>query len=222
MSVFAWLSRALSGMAARRVGDSPAEPVAAPTLAADGNRAVLPHVVVPITASDRFARCVAIVLHHEGGLVNHPRDPGGVTNRGITIGTLRKWRGQDVSPEDVAALTEAEARAIYRARYWNPVKGDELPPGVDLAVFDFAVNSGTGRAARALQGVVGVQQDGAIGPRTLAAVRVMDPREVVTNLCDGRLVFLRSLRHWDTFGRGWGNRVADVRQKALAMAGTRG
>ena len=169
------------------------------------------------TSTERFARCVAIVLKHEGGYVNHPSDPGGATNMGITMRTLRNWRGVDVAPDDVRALTEQEARAIYRAWYWNAVKGDDLPAGVDLAVFDFAVNSGVGTAARRLQAVVNAQQDGAIGPRTIASVHARAPSEVVDNLCDARMAFLRNLATWTTFGRGWERRVADVRQKALAM-----
>ena len=165
----------------------------------------------------RFAECVAIVLRHEGGFVEHPRDPGGATKYGITLNTLRGWRGDEtLTADDVRALTEEDAREIYLARYWNPIRGDELPPGVDLAVFDYAVNSGVRRAARELQAVLGVPQDGAIGRVTLAAARSLDPNVVISNLCERRRAFLRTLRTFDTFGRGWLQRVAEIEEAAKA------
>ena len=170
-----------------------------------------------MTENRRFAECVAVVLRHEGGFVEHPRDPGGATKYGITLRTLRGWRGDDtLTTDDVRALTEQEAREIYLARYWNPIRGDELPPGVDLAVFDYAVNSGVRRAARELQAVVGVPQDGAIGRVTLAAVREHDPSMVISNLCERRRAFLRGLGTFPTFGRGWLRRVAAIEEAAKA------
>jgi len=167
----------------------------------------------------RFNECVAIVLKHEGGFVEHPRDPGGATKYGITLRTLREWRGDDTLTADhVRALTEAEAREIYLARYWNPIRGDDLPPGVDLAVFDYAVNSGVRRAARELQAVVGVPQDGAIGRVTLAAVRERNATDIIVDLCDRRRAFLRTLKTFDAFGRGWLRRVAAIEEAARARA----
>jgi lysozyme family protein len=169
---------------------------------------------------DRFAACVAEVLRHEGGYVDHPRDPGGCTNRGITRRTLEAWRRTSVTCEDVRALDEAEARAIYRAHYWNAVRGDELPAGIDLVTFDAAVNSGRRRAALWLQEALGVTADGVIGPRTLRAARGANDRAaVITRACDLRLAFLRGLDTWPDFGRGWSRRVRAVRQAALVMAG---
>lgn len=187
----------------------------------------LPSVVIPsipkaailaVEPSARFARCVAEVLRHEGGFVRHPRDPGGATNRGITLATLADWRGRAVTPADVQALAEAEAREIYRAKYWNAVQGDHLPAGLDLAVFDLAVNSGVGRAARMLQRQLGVAEDGAIGPRTLAAMGRVNAARLAGDLCRARLAWLRGLSTWDAFGRGWERRVVDVERAALEMA----
>jgi lysozyme family protein len=167
----------------------------------------------------RFAECIAVVLRHEGGFVNHPRDPGGATNRGITLRTLREWRQDDsLTAEDVRALSESDAREIYLARFWNPIRGDELPPGLDLALLDFAVNSGQGRAVRVLQEVLGVATDGAIGRRTLDAVRAADAADLVRDLCRRRLAFLQRLPTWDAFGRGWRRRVEEVEREALARA----
>jgi lysozyme family protein len=169
---------------------------------------------------DRFAACVAEVLRHEGGYVDHPRDPGGCTNRGITRRTLEGWRREPVTCADVRALTEAEARAIYRAHYWNTVHGDEVPAGIDLVTFDAAVNSGRRRAALWLQQALGVTADGVIGPRTLRAARGANDRAaIIARACELRLAFLRSLDTWPHFGRGWSRRVREVRATALAMAG---
>jgi len=162
-----------------------------------------------------FEQAVKIVLEHEGGYVNHPSDPGGATNMGITIATLSDWRGRPVTKQDVRNLTVAEAGEIYRARYWQPIRGDALPPGVDLAVFDFAVNSGPSRSVSTLQRIVGVAQDGIVGPATLAAVARMPAASVILGLCDARMAFLRSLSTWGTFGKGWTARVNDVRTAAL-------
>jgi lysozyme family protein len=167
----------------------------------------------------RFDECVAIVLRHEGGFVNDLRDPGGATNRGITLRTLRDWRGDDsLTAEAVRDMTEAEAREIYLARYWNPVRGDELPPGIDLATFDWAVLGGVPRAARDLQNVLGVQVDGAIGRQTLAAAREADAEEVIRAVCRRRLAYLRTRPHWNTYGVGWSNRVRAIEQAAIARA----
>jgi lysozyme family protein len=172
-----------------------------------------------MTDNRRFNECIAIVLRHEGGYVDHPRDPGGATNMGITLRTLRDWRGDDsLTAEAVRDMTEGEAREIYLARYWNPIRGDDLPPGIDLAVFDWAVHGGVGRAVRDLQTVLGVTVDGAIGRQTLDAARRADHAEVIRALCDRRLTRLRSRPHWDVFGRGWERRVREIEEAALARA----
>ena len=169
-------------------------------------------------AEARFAACVAEVLRQEGGYVDHPADPGGCTNRGITRATLAAWHRMPVTCAAVAALGEVEARAIYRAHYWNAVRGDDLPPGLDLAVLDAAVNSGRRRAVGWLQQAVGVGPDGAIGPRTLTAVRAMNDRPaLIRRLCALRLDFLRGLATWPDFGRGWQRRVDAVRDRALTL-----
>lgn len=169
----------------------------------------------PAATSSRFQACLAEVLRHEGGYADHPADPGGATNMGITLATLSDWRGRPVTKQEVRDLTVAEAGEIYRARYWQPIRGDALPPGVDLAVFDFAVNSGPARAVKALQSVLGVAQDGIIGPATLAALASAPGAvEVITDLCDARMRFLRSLSTWPTFGGGWTRRVAEVEAAA--------
>lgn len=165
-----------------------------------------------------FERALDAVLKHEGGYVDHPSDPGGATNKGITIATFRKWVKRNGTKADLRRITDAQVAKVYRAQYWNKVKGDDLPSGIDYAVFDFAVNSGPGRAAKYLQGVLGVAQDGVIGPKTIAAAHAADPRSVINNLCDRRMAFLHRLSTWPVFGRGWSSRVRGVRQLALSLA----
>ncbi len=169
---------------------------------------------------DNFQRALELMLEHEGGFVHHPRDPGGMTNLGVTKSVYELWKGRSVSESEMRALMVDDVRPIYHAKYWTKVRGDDLPLGVDYAVFDFAVNSGVRRAARTLQQLVGVHDDGAIGPFTIGATKAVDASELVEDLCNARMVFLRGLPHWDAFGRGWTRRVNDVEDAAKAMTGS--
>lgn len=169
-------------------------------------------------AAASFERALALVLAHEGGYVDHPADPGGATNLGITIGTLSDWLGRPASKAEVRALTRAKVAPIYRKNYWDRVRGDELPAGVDYCVFDFAVNSGPGRAVPSFQRAIGVADDGKIGPVTLAAAKEKPAAQTVERICADRLAFLRRLTIWADFGKGWSRRVEGVRAEALAMA----
>ena len=160
------------------------------------------------------------LLLHEGGYTNHPADPGGPTNFGITIFDYRKYVKPGATAADVRAMKLEEAKAIYRAKYWDAMRCDELPAGVDDSVFDYGVNSGIGRSKKVLQRVVGVEDDGVLGPKTMAAIAARDPKAIIVALNDERLRFLRSLRTWPVFGRGWGRRVAEVRAYSLQLAET--
>ncbi|WP_158963896.1 glycoside hydrolase family 108 protein [Chachezhania sediminis] len=173
--------------------------------------------------TDRFARALPRILSHEGGFVNHPADPGGATNRGITQATYNGWlksKGRGARP--VRDVTDAEVAAIYRVQYWDAIRGDDLPAGVAYAVFDAAVNSGPARAAKWLQAAVGVAADGVIGMQTLAAAAKAPAHLVIDAMCDARMAFLKRLRTWPTFGRGWTRRVADVRELAHIWASDEG
>jgi lysozyme family protein len=163
-----------------------------------------------------FAAALALVLRDEGGYVDDPRDPGGATNMGITLRTLAAWRGTTLPKSEVMNLTVAEAGKIYKARYWDAIRGDDLPVGLDYAVFDYAVNSGPGAAASALQRVLSVPMDGVIGPVTLAAAS-KSPTTAILMLCANRLQFLEGLSTWGAFGNGWSARVSRVKAAALAM-----
>lgn len=166
---------------------------------------------------DNFAKCLKEVLKHEGGWADHPKDPGGATMKGITIGTYRQWKGRPVTKAELRAISDAEVAAIYRRNYWNKVRGDDLPSGLDLVAFDAAVNSGPARGARWLQTALGVAADGMIGPKTIAAAQSADPETVINLALDVRLSFLKGLKTWQTFGKGWTRRVQSVRVVAIDM-----
>lgn len=164
-----------------------------------------------------FESALQAILHHEGGYVNHPADPGGMTNLGVTKRVWEEWVGHPVDEKAMRELTPAQVAPMYKAKYWDKIKGDDLPEGVDYCVFDAAVNSGPGRAAKWLQSCVGVEPDGGIGPKTLAAVAAFDPKELVEDYAKRRLSFLSDLPTWGTFGKGWSRRVAEVRTAATTM-----
>src|SRR5690606_2865251 len=113
----------------------------------------------------------------------------------------------DLPKSAVKQLTRDEAADIYRALYWNAVRGDELPAGLDLALFDYAVNSGPARAIKAVQTIVGTKVDGVLGPLTLRAIEQCAVPGLVAELCDGRLTFLQRLATFAVFGKGWTGRV---------------
>lgn len=161
-----------------------------------------------------FPRSLEMLLEHEGGFVHHPRDPGGMTNLGVTKAAWEEHVGHRVDEAVMRRLTPETVAPFYKEKYWDKVKGDYLPAGVDHAVFDFAVNSGVSRASKSLQRVVGLRPDGIIGTRTLDAVGKMDPAEIVARLSSDRLAFLQKLPTWPTFGRGWRRRVASVQLQA--------
>ena len=167
---------------------------------------------------DNFEESLAAVLKHEGGYVDHPKDPGGATNLGCTKKVWEEWVGHEVTKDDIRSLTVADVSPLYKARYWDKCRCDDLPRGVDFAVFDLAINSGTGRASKLLQRAVGVAADGAIGPATLAAVASIGPRELASKICESRLQFLQGLPTWETFGKGWGRRVKETEELSFKMA----
>jgi lysozyme family protein len=164
-----------------------------------------------------FAEALQTVLREEGGFVDHPLDPGGMTNLGVTRRVWEEWTGHPVTVRQMTDLTPVKVAPMYRRKYWDKIKGDELPAGVDLVVFDAAVNSGPGRAAKWLQACVGVDVDGDIGPKTLAAVNTFDATQLINDYARRRLSFLLDLPTWKTFGKGWTARIAAVKTEAQAF-----
>ena len=157
------------------------------------------------------------LLKHEGGFVNHPKDPGGMTNLGVTQRVWEEWVGRTVDETEMRVLSPSKVAPMYKQKYWDKIHGDNLPSGVDLAVFDCCVNSGPGRAAKMLQKVLGVTQDGAIGPQTLLKATTIDSSKLITDYNTERLAFLRALSTWNTFGKGWSRRVAEVTEEAINL-----
>lgn len=159
---------------------------------------------------------LALVLAHEGGYVNHPKDPGGATNKGITQKVYDAYRSLGGRKrQSVRLIDNIEVEDIYKKNYWRLVRGDSLPTGLDYAVFDFAVNSGVSRAVRYMQRVVGVADDGVIGDITLEAVYSAarkDEESLIATLCANRVIFLQGLKTFPTFGRGWMRRVVGYQQ----------
>jgi lysozyme family protein len=166
-----------------------------------------------------FNRSLLLLLQHEGNFVNHPSDPGGMTNLGVTAKVWESWVGHPVDEKQMRALTPDDVAPLYKRKYWDACRADEFVSGLDYAVFDCAVNSGVGRAVKLLQGCVGVVADGGIGPATMAAVNQAVPTSLIEDFCDARLNFLRALNTWPTFGRGWERRVNEVKEEALRMLG---
>ncbi len=164
-----------------------------------------------------FRTALNHTLKHEGGFANHPRDPGGTTMKGVTLNTFRRYYGQERTVNELKAITHSQLCFIYR-HYWDAVRGDELPAGVDYAAFDAAVNSGPRRSIQWLQQAAGVANDGLFGPNTRAAIADADPVHLVAEMCAARLTLLRRLETWDAFGRGWRRRAESVLYTALDMA----
>ncbi len=174
------------------------------------------------TLSRQFLSIHPAIEKWEGGYVDHPKDPGGATNMGITLGTLSKWRGRKVSKAEVQKLTSAEARLIFKTWYFDKVSGDQLPGPVALAVYNSGVLSGISRASKWLQQSVNsfgknIDVDGEIGPETLGAVRQLNPQALASAYFDRYESFLKGLGTWGTFGKGWLNRLNDMRNIARSL-----
>jgi lysozyme family protein len=169
-------------------------------------------------AAENWDTCIEMILHHEGGYVNHPKDPGGETNLGVTKRVYEEHGGT----KDMKDLTIEDVKPIYKKSYWDRVKGDDLPAGLDLCVFDFGVNAGTGRAAKFLQTMIGTVADGGIGPNTLKKLdEYLEEHSVadaIRNYQDERQGYYESLSTFETFGKGWTRRVKETTNSALSMA----
>jgi lysozyme family protein len=175
-----------------------------------------------VVSAQNFDAVMNLVLGHEGGFTNDRRDPGnwtgGIVGRGTLKGTKFGIAANTFPNEDIRNLTRDRAIALYKRHYWDAIRADELPAGVDYCLYDFSINSGAARAVKHLQAAVGVLQDGKVGPVTLAAVAKADPAELVRKVCASRLRFMRALPTWPTFKNGWYARVTSVEKVGVAMA----
>jgi lysozyme family protein len=166
---------------------------------------------------NNFVKSLHHVLKSEGGFIDHPDDPGGVTNKGITARTYENFLGGPVDVQMMRDIPDNHVEEIYKDMYWEVVLADDLPAGVDLCVFDFGVNAGPVRSAKMLQSCVDATEDGVIGPKTLARVSEQDTEELIKLFSVKREEYYKSLRHFETFGRGWLRRNEDVRDTAIDM-----
>lgn len=138
--------------------------------------------------------------------------------KGITLATFTDFKGRAMSKEELRAISDADVRAIYKSRYWDAVRADELKPGVDLLAFDMAVNKGVGRAAKLMQRGAGVPEDGALGPKSMAAINALDAADFIAKVSEARRDFYKSLKTFPTFGKGWLRRVDETEKEALHAA----
>lgn len=180
--------------------------------------------------ADNFQNIIEHLIMNEGGYVNHPMDPGGATIWGVTLRNWRAYTGRKVSKEEFKALQQRDVKEFYETQYWDKVNANLLPSGLDYCVFDFAVNSGVSRSAKLLQKLVGVIQDGDIGKHTLRAVgeyimlKGEEDNKGLKYLIDvfmyERKDFLRKLKTFPVFGKGWFNRIEKVKQRSYTLIKT--
>ena len=171
---------------------------------------------------ENFDKAIEHTLKEEGGYVNNPADPGGMTNLGVTKRVWEEWTGHEVDEKQMRNLAKADVVPLYQRKYWNACRCSELPTGIDLCVFDTAVNSGPGRAVKLLQQCLGVPADGAIGPKTIAAVNQFKSSSIIhliEDYCSARQAFLISLPTFAKFGKGWTARVNRLKETAVKISG---
>ena len=176
-------------------------------------------------ALNNFKKSFEMMLGSEGGYSDLASDPGnrladgrkGCTNLGVTQSTWENFIGRQSDEKEMRGLTPYKVEPLYRNKYWNAVRADELPSGIDYLVFDFAVNAGPGSSIKTLQSAVGAQPDGDFGKLTMAAVQLTSPQDLIKKFSQAKENFYRSLDAFDTFGKGWLNRLAEVEIKASAM-----
>jgi lysozyme family protein len=158
-----------------------------------------------------------LLLQSEGGFSNLSQDPGGMTNLGVTKSTWENWIGRGSDEAEMRSLTPQKVEPLYKKKYWDAVRGDELDEGIAYILFDFAVNAGVGRSIKTLQTCLGVPADGGFGPITMAAVKSVDPLELIKRFTHAKEEFYRSLPTFEVFGEGWLNRLTDVQHNANSM-----
>lgn len=166
---------------------------------------------------NNFDTALQFVLREEGLFSDNPKDPGGATKYGCTKRTWEAWVGHEVTVDVIRNLKVSDVAPLYKEKYWDACKCSELPNGVDLCVFDMAINSGPTRAIKTLQSCLNIGADGVIGPGTILVAKSKDTAKLIDSFCGARHSYLISLPTFDTFGRGWTRRVLECGDKALSM-----
>ncbi len=174
-----------------------------------------------------WKRAFDLMLESEGGFSDDEHDKGnwlpdgrkGSTMLGVTQYNWEAHVGHQVTHDDMRKLTPADVEPLYKKKYWDVVRADELKSGIDYLVFDMGVNAGPGRSIMLLQAAVGAPADGGLGPITMAAVWAADPVELIEKFSQEKEAFYRSLDSFSVYGTGWLNRAAAVKVKAISMLG---
>jgi lysozyme family protein len=165
-----------------------------------------------------FRDCLELVLKSEGGYIDHPKDPGGRTNLGVTQRVWEEWIGHPATEKDMRELTPALVAPMYEMRYWRTSYCEKLPRGLDLLVFSMAVNAGAGRSVKLLQDAIGVVADGVIGPNTMAKINEANVETLIDKFSEARTAYYKGLKLFPVFGRGWTARTDKERLEAIDMA----
>lgn len=171
--------------------------------------------------NNNFEAALLETLKWEGGYVNDPKDPGGMTFKGITAITYAEVTGRRLSTiteKEMRSIPDDVVKSVYKRKYWDAVKADQLPSGLDMLVFDFAVNSGPARAIKELQECLNVPVDGVLGPITLKHISTFPIEQIIKEYVQARIDFLKSLKTFETFGKGWIRRVSGYAELAKNYA----
>jgi lysozyme family protein len=166
--------------------------------------------------NNNFQECLDLVLKAEGGWVNHPSDPGGETNLGVTKRVWEEYIGHTV--ESLKKLTKEDVAPLYELKYWRPCYGEVLPRGLDFVVFSMGVNAGPGRSVKLLQQSIGCVPDGVIGPTTRGLISDSNTATLIAKFSESRREYYRALKNFPVFGKGWLSRVDKEESEALQMA----
>ena len=166
---------------------------------------------------NNFDKCLEMLLHHEGGYVNDSRDSGGMTNLGVTKRVYEDWVDRKVTEQEMRDLTPDDVAPIYKKNYWDRIKGDYVPSGVDWCLYDWCVNSGSKRPAKAVQRAVGATPDGVIGKQTVGLIMEKDPKFIIDYVYTVRQAFYEGLDDYKHFGRGWSRRNTETLHQAMKM-----
>lgn len=173
-----------------------------------------------------FDKCLEMLLHHEGGFTADKRDKGnagdghgnqGSTMLGVTSKVWADWTGKPAPMDVMRALKAEDVAPLYKKKYWDRLQCDNLQNGVDWCAFDWGVNSGTGRAGKALQKIVGATQDGVIGVKSIRLIEKQDPKYLIEQMYKVRQEFYEGLSDFEHFGRGWTRRNDETKRQALDL-----
>jgi lysozyme family protein len=165
-----------------------------------------------------FKECLALVLKSEGGYVNNPADPGGMTNLGVTKRVWEEYTGHEADEKTMRGLTPEKVAPLYEQRYWRPTYCEVLPRGLDFLVFSMGVNGGPGRAVKLLQQSIGCVPDGVVGNATMALIKQSNVADLIAKYSNARRTYYESLKTFPIFGKGWLARVDREESEALQMA----